>query len=301
VHLSVVVPTLNGREQLSGCLDALSTVAPEAELVVVNGPSADGTTGMVRDRADVDVLVEIADRRLSAARNAGIEHASGDVVAFVSRNLTVERGWLSALAPGLDAADVVTGPTRPAATGASDDGERPPEGTYAGRTVREFNPYNVAIRRTVLDELDGFDEYLEVGDGTDFAHRLAGAAVEVDWRPDMATRPEVGTDGGVETPGWHWRARARAYTLCKNYGPRPRILGGLLVGAVREGVGELARVLRGDGSLSDWLGGSRDALTGLGRGIVDGLAARQRDVGPRHNPNGRSMRADRSVSVYEID
>jgi len=60
--LSVVVPTLNGREELVGCLDALAEQVPDAEIIVVNGPSADGTTGMVRDRSDVEVLAAWDDR-----------------------------------------------------------------------------------------------------------------------------------------------------------------------------------------------------------------------------------------------
>ena len=53
MQLSVVVPTLNARDRLAATLDGLASHAPDAEVVVVNGPSADGTTGMVRDRADV--------------------------------------------------------------------------------------------------------------------------------------------------------------------------------------------------------------------------------------------------------
>ena len=87
MQLSVVVPTLDSREQLARTLDALGEHVPAAEVVVVNGPSTDGTTGMVRDRADVDVLVEVADRTVAPARNAGIDHASGDVVALVDRGL----------------------------------------------------------------------------------------------------------------------------------------------------------------------------------------------------------------------
>ena len=42
--LSVVVPTLDNREQLARTLDGLADHVPEAEVVVVNGPSTDGTT-----------------------------------------------------------------------------------------------------------------------------------------------------------------------------------------------------------------------------------------------------------------
>jgi glycosyltransferase involved in cell wall biosynthesis len=73
MQLSVVVPTLNDREHLGATLDALAERVPSAEVIVANGPSTDGTTGMVRDRDDVDLLVEVSDRVPNVVRNAGIE------------------------------------------------------------------------------------------------------------------------------------------------------------------------------------------------------------------------------------
>src|SRR6056297_2751353 len=112
MDLSVVVPTLNGRDRLAGCLDALAAHAPEAEVIVANGPSADGTTGMVRDRDDVDVLVEISARCVNVARNAGIQVADGDAIALLGYDLEVEDGWADAVREGLTDADAVTGPSR---------------------------------------------------------------------------------------------------------------------------------------------------------------------------------------------
>lgn len=117
MELSVVVPTLNGRARLAAGLDALATHAPEAEVVVVNGPSADGTTGMVRGRADVDVLVEVSDRTVAVARNAGIEAACGDAIAIVDYDTRITAPWYEGVLDGLSRADVVTGPVRAAPPG----------------------------------------------------------------------------------------------------------------------------------------------------------------------------------------
>src|SRR6056297_2772682 len=105
MELSVVVPTLNGRERLEGCLDALAAHAPEAEVVVVNGPSADGTTGMVRERDDVDVLIEVSDRKLNVARNAGLSVASGDAIALVGQDMEIEGSWTEGVLSALAARD----------------------------------------------------------------------------------------------------------------------------------------------------------------------------------------------------
>ena len=74
---SVVIPTLNGRDHLATSLDALAAHAPACEVIVVNGPSADGTTGMVQNRDDVAVLLEISERTPGVALNAGINMATG--------------------------------------------------------------------------------------------------------------------------------------------------------------------------------------------------------------------------------
>ncbi|WP_299264095.1 glycosyltransferase family 2 protein [Halorientalis sp.] len=298
MDLSVVVPTLNGRERLSGCLDALADHAFDAEVVVVNGPSSDGTTGMVRERDDVDLLVDIADRRLNAARNAGLDRATGDVIAFVNHELAVEPDWQSALEVGIETADVVTGPTHQELK-AGMTTESVESTTVKGRTVTYFNGDNAAFSRAALDAVDGFDEYLLTGGARDVAHRLAGHEYEVTWRGDMSVRGEYGTDGGVTDTDWRWKYRSLAYRLTKNYGVRPTVVRRLVGHALRDAGSALRDVAGGLIEPSQWFGNGRDVLAGLAVGLKDGVGARWRDRTPARNPNGRADRTDRAVSVYD--
>ncbi len=298
MQLSVVVPTLNGREELSRCLDALAERVPDAEVVVVNGPSADGTTGMVRDRDDVDVLVEIADRTINAARNAGIDRASGEAIVLLDRTFSVEDGWLDAVEDGLDDTPVVTGPTHQELTAGMTTQSKETR-TIAGREVTYFNPGNVGFRRDVLDEFDGFDEYLDVGGSRDLAHRLAAANYDVTWHSSMTVRREFEVDGGMRRKDWEAKYRSLAYRLVKNYGLRPTVVRRIGSHAVRDAYDGLRDVLRGDANASNWLGTGRQVARGVAGGVRDGVVARFRDHPPRQNPNGRSMRADRAVEVYD--
>jgi glycosyltransferase involved in cell wall biosynthesis len=298
MDISVVVPTLNARDQLTGCLDALTDHAPGAELIVVNGPSSDGTTGMVRDRDDVDVLVELADRRIATARNAGIDRASGDVVAFVDHTAAVTEGWHGAIERALDSAAVATGPTVSQADG--DDGVTGPESrTIAGRHVSYFNPGNVAFDRAVLDELDGYDEYLEIGASRDLAHRIAGRSYEVGWSDGMELRRTVGTDGGERRTDWSWKYRSLAYRLVKNYSVRPTVFRWLISHAGGDCLTELQAVSRGDTRPSEWLGTGKNVLANMAAGLKEGFGARRRDRTSRRNPSGRSARTDRAVAIYD--
>jgi glycosyltransferase involved in cell wall biosynthesis len=303
MDVSVVVPTLNGRERLETCLDALATNAPAAEVIVVNGPSADGTSGMVRDRDDVDVLVEIDERNVNVARNAGLDRASGDVIAFVEYALAVEEGWFAALREGIAAVPAdgdrrggVTGPThRQLRAGVTTENAEVRE--IRDREVRYFNGGNVAFRRAAIEGIDGFDEYLRTGGARDAAHRLAALDYEVAWRPGMCVRRELEADGGREERDWRWRYRSLAYRLVKNYGLRPGVAYRLLRHAGDDAVEGLQGVLRGERRPSSWFANGRDVVRGGLRGVADGLLARLRDRDPRRNPNGWSRRTDRAVAV----
>ncbi|MCQ4332242.1 glycosyltransferase [Natronomonas sp. F2-12] len=297
MELSVVVPTLNDRDELRGCLDAVAAEAPD-EIVVVNGPSTDGTSGMVRDREDVDVLVEIDDRNVNVARNAGIDRARGEAVAFLDPMATAESGWLEAAEGGLSEAGAVTGPTheRLGAGVATDTVE---DRTIGGRAVTYFNGGNVAFSRDLLIELDGFDEYLETGGARDLAHRIAGVDSAVVWATGMCVSRETAADGGSTERDWRLRYRSLAYRLAKNYGPHPTVPFRTLRHAVTDAGAAFRDVAHGEAKPSAWFGNGRDVTVGSCRGYVDGLRARYTDRTPSRNPRGVSTRNDRAVAVHD--
>jgi hypothetical protein len=299
MDLSVVVPTLNGREQLGDCLDALSEHVPDAEVVVTNGPSADGTTGMVRERDDVDVLVEVTDRNVNVARNAGLAATTGDVLALVSYHQAVEASWIQALEDAIaGGASVVTGPThRPLRAGMTT--ETPESRRIAGRDVSFFNPDNVAMTRAAVSAIDGFDESLEVGGARDAAHRLAGNEFEVEWRGGMSVRSEFQPDGGDLQEEWGEKYRSLAFRLCKNYGVRPTVFRRIASHGVRDAYRVGRDVLSGEATPTSWFDEGKHVLRGTVDGTKGGLVARARDRTPTRNPRGLSDRNDRAAHVYD--
>lgn len=297
MELSVVVSTLNNREQLLSSLDALQMRTPsDTEIIVVNGPSSDGTTGVVRARSDVDVLVEISERNPNVSRNAGFESATGDVVAFLDGEYVVEAGWFDALADAIENdADVVTGPV----TGADGAVDEEPTHSVAARGVAYIEGDNAAFDRTALEALDGFDEYLTADGARDCAHRVAGLGFDVAWTPGMAARSDVGADGGRLDPDWGGTYRSLSYRLTKNYGPRPTVLARTIGSAVRDGVTAVHGLLTGEETPTGWFGNGVDVVTNTAGGFRDGLHARYADRSTRRNPNGISTRHDRAVRIYD--
>jgi glycosyltransferase involved in cell wall biosynthesis len=296
MDLSVVVPTLNAETALSDCLDALADAAPDAERIVVDGPSADGTSGMVTGRDDVSVLIELADRGVNVARNAGIAAATGDAIAFVDGFTVVRPGWREALEGAfVGDTDVVTGPVlRQAAVGFEADA--PEQKRIAGRAVTYFNGANVAFDAGVLDRLDGFDEYLRIGGSRDAAHRVARLGGRTDWVEALTA--ERSTDTHRDT-GYGWKYRSLAYRLAKNYGLRPTVIWRTVRQALSDARSELRSVYAGDRRPSQWLGDGRDVSVNAVRGAVDGRVARLRDRSPARNPNGVSSRTDRAVHTHD--
>jgi glycosyltransferase involved in cell wall biosynthesis len=323
MQLSVVVPTLNGREHLVTCLDALTTHAPAAEVIVVNGPSVDGTTGTIRERNDVDVLVELDERNINVARNAGIDRASGDVIAFVDYWLAIEQGWIdtiqTAFEPlaqshrasghGSETPGAITGPIYQSSSEdvGTETAERRTIGTHR---VTYFQGGNVVFRKGLLESIDGFDEYLATGGARDAAHRLARLGYDMRWRQCLSVRQEaqegisgvdetqrMRADGGEQTKDWHWRYRSLTYRLTKNYGIRS--LWRVARHAAIDAGTSLPNIARGNTRPSGWLTNGRKLANGSATGVKDGLIARLRDRTPQRNHRGLSTRTDRAVAVYD--
>jgi len=296
MKLSVVISTLNNRERLCETLDELAVVlGGDDEVIVVNGPSTDGTTGTIRARDDVDVLVEISERSQSVSRNAGLDHVRGEAVAFLDDTCLVESGWRDGIETALSAgADVVTGPV----TGTPDRSALMDVFAVAGRTVTPIPGTNVAFATPVLDRLDGFDEYLDPGSTVDCAHRLAGGDFDVVSSGDMTVR-WIDESPGEESPEWGKRYRSIGYRLAKNYGIHPAILARTLARALLDGFDDARCVLRGETALRDWVRNGVDVTSNALVGLRDGLTARYRGDSPQRNPRGVTSRQDRAVRVYD--
>ena len=84
---SVIVPIYNAEKTLRRCVDSLLREGyPDAEILLVNDGSSDGSGEICRDYADryPNVLcLEKENGGVSAARNMGLDHAGGDYVVFV--------------------------------------------------------------------------------------------------------------------------------------------------------------------------------------------------------------------------
>src|SRR5262249_30020014 len=100
-RVSIVVPALNAEQTIDETLSSLSLLNyPDYEVIVVNDGSNDNTGTLAR-RHKVRVI-DTQNQGLSAARNVGIEAATGDIVAFIDSDAFPDPDWLLFLVNALD-------------------------------------------------------------------------------------------------------------------------------------------------------------------------------------------------------
>jgi len=101
-QLSVVVPAYNAGGYLATCLDAILADSPGSmELIVVDDRSTDDTVE-VAERAGARALLMPCNGGPGAARNRGVEEATGRIVIFVDADVVVGRGAIPGIVGVLD-------------------------------------------------------------------------------------------------------------------------------------------------------------------------------------------------------
>jgi GT2 family glycosyltransferase len=191
LSVTVAICTRDRTEDLAICLDSLDRVDYEDfEIVVVDNAPASDATRLLVERRDGRVRYVCEPRPgLDWARNRAIAEATGEVVAFADDDVTVDPGWIRALAAAFgtdEAVAAVTGLVLPAElqTEAQVLFERyrsfgrgftprrvAPEGTGPlasryGAAGDYGTGANMAFRRSLFTRIGAFDPALDVGTPT---------------------------------------------------------------------------------------------------------------------------------------
>lgn len=81
--LSVIVPVFNAGEYLQPCIQSLLDLPIEKEIIIVDDGSSDGCVTNLNVKSDKLRILSQTNQGVSAARNAGLEVATGDWIWFV--------------------------------------------------------------------------------------------------------------------------------------------------------------------------------------------------------------------------
>jgi GT2 family glycosyltransferase len=189
--VSVVVPTRDRADYLEVTLRSLAAQRLDEgyEVVVVDDGSTDATRDVVAEAGGRLVALD-ARHGLNAARNAGLDEARADLVAFVDDDVEAPPGWLAALVQAArrrPEVDAFGGPIRARFEGPAPRGcgrELPPITTLdLGTKDRETDVVwgtNLLVRKSAVERVGGFDEEIHGGgDEEDWLNRLRGAGGRV--------------------------------------------------------------------------------------------------------------------------
>ncbi len=192
VRVSFVIPVRDDAPRLQRSLAsitrAIDAADTSAEVIVVDNESMDGSSDVARS-AGASVIVSPG--RVSELRNLGAARAGGDILAFVDADHEIAPGWItSALAAFADAGVAAAGAPYSSPPGANWVQRR--YDTLRSRSDRVedvdwLGSGNLAIRRDVFVELQGFDTSLGTCEDVDLCNRVRAAGHRLVAAPGLAS------------------------------------------------------------------------------------------------------------------
>jgi GT2 family glycosyltransferase len=205
-YVSIIIPTYNRLPRLKRVLAALERQTiplDQFEVIVVSDGSTDGTTEYLANIETPLRLVPLmqSNRGVAAARNHGVERASGELLLFLDDDVVpvpeLVAEHLRALAEHAGEV-VVLGPML-----TPEDGAFPPwvcweqamlerqyEDMTMGRyapTARQFYTGNTSLARRHVVAAGGFDERFRRAEDVELAYRLAERGLRFVFRPAAAS------------------------------------------------------------------------------------------------------------------
>jgi len=188
---SVVVAAYNAAPTLGECLESLRELNyPDYETIVVDDGSSDSTSEIATQAGVRTIRVE--HNGLAAARNGGVDAASGEIVAFIDADARADRDWLYHLVETIKRRDAAgaAGPNfapdpqsaRAAAMAAAPGLPREVRG--GDDLLAQLCGCNMAITKAALRKVGGFDPmFTAAGDDVDLSWRLTAPKETLAYAP----------------------------------------------------------------------------------------------------------------------
>jgi GT2 family glycosyltransferase len=193
INVSVVVPAYNAESTLADCIGSLLRLhysREQVEFIFVDNASTDRTRTILGSyHGQITVLFENK-RGAAAARNAGLRHARGEIIAFIDADCVADPDWLKNLILPLHDPKV-------GIVGGRILAQEPTNKIEAfGETIHDHNlsinawkpPYamtaNWSSPLAVLESVGLFDEKFLRGQDCDLSYRIVQAGYKLVYQPE---------------------------------------------------------------------------------------------------------------------
>ena len=253
MRVSIVVNTYNRMKSLPVALEAISQLRyPHIEVVVVDGPSDDGTMDYLEAFWKGRVKIcRCPEANLSKSRNVGIRNASGDIICFTDDDGIPEPDWIDRLVKAYEDPQVsAAGGWGRSETGGNvqtkyivrarastsevriEDEKDVPVATPFADKFPGLIGVNSSFRRTHLIGVGGFDEeYAYFLDETDVLARMVDAGYKIRMIPDAQVHHKyapshIRAENGI-AKSWLQIMKSTAYYIIKNAPPTTSLIDNL--------------------------------------------------------------------------
>ena len=200
--VSIVVPVKNCADKIKSLLDSLMKIdyiKKKFEVIVVDGNSTDDTREIV---SQYPVILLTEERKgLNAARNTGLEHSKGEIIAFTDGDCVVPKNWLIKIVENFQ--DKNVGCVGGSASRYYDDFLSQYSDESIMPVLRRFKKKkilnkvkpplqypagcNMAVRREVFNRVGVFDESIEFGfDEDELVERICRAEYKMVLDPEVS-------------------------------------------------------------------------------------------------------------------
>jgi len=195
--VSVVVPVKNGDRSILGLCEALDTQTvgrARFEVIIVDNGSVDRTREVVRDWVARDPpnrqLLLAPGGGPGHARNAGVNAARGEWVAFTDSDTLPESRWLEVALEAFErtGSQALEGSVEPWPVAAIGPLTHQAENSSGGK----YMTANMFYRRELLMQVGGFDEQFEQFlEDSDLAFRVMDLGTKIPFVPEARVRHRV--------------------------------------------------------------------------------------------------------------
>ncbi len=199
--ISVICPTFNERDYISGVIDFFLRVEPsEKELLIVDGGSVDGTREIVKRYQEKNSnvrLIDNPDRFVPYALNAGIKASKGDPIICIGAHSEFADDYFVKILETFSTvdADIVGGPTRTRAKEPKQQAIASAISCIFGTGDSKVHDENYrgysdhvtfgAWKRSLFDDVGYFDEELIRDQDDEFHYRAKSKGKKLFLNPDI--------------------------------------------------------------------------------------------------------------------
>ncbi len=257
MKFSLILATINRTQELRRFLESLDAQTyHNFELIVVDQNLDDRVKRLVEPYKErFPILYLHSEKGLSRARNFGLKHITGEIVAFPDDDCWYPKDLLERVARFFADNQHVAGLTGRAV----DEEDRPvmrwaPQAGWVTKSSvwRKGISYTIFLRSKVIEKVGDFNENLGVGAGTpwgsgeetDYLLRALGLGFRIYYDPNLTVyhpRPPQPYDGKALAKAYKY-ALGAGYLLKAHHYP----LGFVLLGFLRTGLGFILALAQGD-------------------------------------------------------